>query len=1487
MRTFNGLLCGLCLFFSIGLINAQSEYAIAYQNEYIELSENIHDFKWRDLDRSDRIKGGYYMWMQFFETPVQQVQDKLKANGIELQAFINNSTYLAFVPSSTAPSQLAGYGVRAIHPVPPAYKLSANLRDGNIGDWALKGDQLHVTLLHHDKVTTDYVLNELLEMDIVLEQEVKSMNSLDLLIPNDCLDELAALSFIKYVAVIDAPAIKEDEDARGLHRSANLDTRTPGDRNYDGSGIGVMVRDDGGIGPHIDFHGRIDNSGASPSYGEHGDGVAGILTGAGNLNPGNRGMAAGADLYVVDYTADFTAAATFSLIENGQVQITNSSYGNGCNGGYTDRAALVDQQTNDFPSLLHVFSAGNSGTVNCEYGAGPGWGNITGGHKQGKNVIATANSFSDGDLAGSSSKGPATDGRIKPDITANGQNQISTDPGNGYSAFGGTSGASPGVAGVSAQLYQAYQELNNGNLPESALIKATLLNTANDYGNPGPDFNFGWGMLNGLRAVKLIEDNRFFQDKVSQGESNNHLITIPEGTVEVRFMVYWRDPAAFPGATTALVNDLDMKVLNTNQDTLLPFVLDPTPNPVNLNQDATNGEDHLNNMEQVVIDYPAAGDYTININGFDVPQGPQDYYIVYEVITDNITLTYPNTRVKLVSNTTVFIHWDAVNVEEGFNVEYSSDNGDSWNSIGFAPAGSHLETWTVPSGFSGEALVRVTSGSYSDVSDTTFSYGRRVSGLEITAACPTTMSFTWDAFDGADMYDLYILGEKYMEVVGSTSETTITVNTPELGTDVWYAVAARNTTTGAETRRTNAVRYNDGLLNCPLAIDLTVVDFLSSSSDFSAICNPLADSLMVVRLYNNGMQDEFNFPVSYQIGGQDPVVQMFTDTLSPGEGVDFTFPEPISFPTTGAYDITVNVNTVGDEFVGNNDFEIALFITNLEASPFEESFELTGFPSEIWQIVNEDNATTWEEVNVIGSDGNPTTAGYIDNFSYEAREERDIVKTALYTVSESAYLTFDLAKAQYGNNFRDAFQVEISTDCGDSYEVIYFKDGFDLATVPNYITANWSPDGPNDWRTDSIDVSAYAGQEVTFQFVNINGYGNGTFLDNVNLTEEVVVVINVDLEVAELLSTSDDFASVCNNDGDNLVSVNLTNNGVQDQSDFEVSYQLNNQPVVTEQFQGVLAAGETVEFTFTEPLTIDEDGEYELNITVNADGDQVTNNDGLSSTFSLFVDLADTPFEEQFEDTGFPSANWRINNPDDAQGWEEITVIGSDGAGTTAGYVNNFSYDTDGERDIVQTQVYTIIDSAYLYFDLAKAQASIINSDAFLVEVSTDCGDSFEVIYTKSGLELSTVSDFETANWTPSSEEDWRREYVDLQNYVGQNVLFQFVNINGNGNGTFLDNVNVMQGLDSISSNRELLTLEGVEIFPNPTDAYLNVRLPQSITGMVSLELFNNVGQLVNKQQEVLSGSQLSLDVTAQPAGVYYLRIRSGQKQSMKKVVIE
>ena len=1054
------------------------------------------------MPETSKLADGYFGWIQFMETPDQQTQNYFADNDLRLLDYVGNGTYLFYMADSTPISVLAERKVRSISPVDGRFKMAPAILNNEIPDYAQRGDRILVALEYHSIVSRDYIIADLRAQQIEVAQVYDSANFMDLIIPDNCLETLSNSPYVRFVELVPAPPVKEDIQGKSIHRSNGLDTQMAGGWDYTGEGVGILVRDDGVIGPHIDFEGRIINI-PPTSSGSHGDGVAGIFAGAGNLNPRYRGMAAGADMYVSNYVSTFLDSPTTSLIGDGSVMITNSSYGDGCNAGYTFNARTVDTQTNNFENVLHVFSCGNSNGNNCGYGAGTQWGNITGGHKQGKNVIATANVFFDGTLVSSSSRGPAHDGRIKPDITAHGQGQISTAANNGYQAFGGTSGAAPGVAGVSAQLYELYADTHGGVMPKSGLVKAALLNTAQDAGNVGPDFKFGWGIVNGLRAGKLLDEDRFLSDDISNGELNTHSVTIPTGTTQMRIMLYWTDPAAASGTSSALVNDLDLIVKDPSDASYSPWILDSTPDPSALDTPATTGADHLNNMEQVLINNPAAGSYTVEVTGFDVPFGPQEYFIVYEIIQENLTVIYPNFNESVVPGETTVIHWDAVNTTDSFTVEYTTDDGGSWTTITTASASTTNISWTVPDVATGQARVRITSGSFSDESDNNFSIAPVIDedDIEITQVCADFMTFVWEAVPGAESYDVYVLGEKYMEITTNTTETSATISIDSPDDSNWIAVAPKNDTEGWTGLRSIAkANAPTGLLNCDFANDLAVESINNTVGDFNIVCDsdPVVISATIINVSSN---PQSGFDVIYTVDDGTPVVEPFVGTIDPGNVANFSFATPLSLSSTGTISLSVSIDLDIDENSDNDELSQDFFVQSdaTALNDFEE-FELTGFPSEGWFVINPDDSRRWNAfAGIIGPDGEGSRVGFMNNFFYTPNGETDSFVTEIYdlTGADVPGLVFDLAKAQRAGGTGDQLQVDISLDCGETWTNIYDKSGFDLATVPGAVTSFWTPDEGSDWREEEIDLSAYIGEQVQFRFVNITGGGNGTFIDNV------------------------------------------------------------------------------------------------------------------------------------------------------------------------------------------------------------------------------------------------------------------------------------------------------------------------------------------------------------------------------------------------------
>ena len=203
-----------------------------------------------------------------------------------------------------------------------------------------------------------------LAQNIYVNQVVEHANLLyaDVFVKD--IQSIAANAYVRYVDIAPEPGEPEHDLARSLHRVNMLNRGIPGDRDFDGTGVSVAVNDDGFVGPHIDFTGRTEQSDVlGDETGDHGDMVAGILGGAGNLDPTMRGMAPGSFIHVRQY--DGSLPNTVALHQNDQVMIFNSSYGNGCNAGYTALTEQVDDEIDSNPALIQVFSCGNSGGSDC------------------------------------------------------------------------------------------------------------------------------------------------------------------------------------------------------------------------------------------------------------------------------------------------------------------------------------------------------------------------------------------------------------------------------------------------------------------------------------------------------------------------------------------------------------------------------------------------------------------------------------------------------------------------------------------------------------------------------------------------------------------------------------------------------------------------------------------------------------------------------------------------------------------------------------------------------------------------------------------------------------------------------------------------------------------------------------------------------------------------------------------------------------------
>ena len=421
-------------------------------------------------------------------------------------------------------------------------------------------------------------------------------------------------------------------------------------RGLTGAGIDALVYDQGQVDPgHDDFAGRL-VSGDAASVASHSTHVAGTLGGSGALSSGQfAGVAPGARLisYALggfnagilmysnpgDLQADFTAAvqthgadvANVSLGSN--VRINN--YPCSIVGDYGVTDALIDAiATGSLGPKLSIVVAGGNERPN------PACGRIyatTTPPAGAKNVLSVGGINSDDDLVLSfSAWGPTDDGRIKPDIVAPGCQQggdhtvTSTLPGDAYGAFCGTSMAAPAVTGALALLVE---DLRARSLPdpEPAVLRALAYHAAVDLDSPGPGYETGYGKLNPRGMLDLLRGGAVRQAEVGHGQSDVMSLVVADPNVPFRVTLAWDDPPAAAGAAEALVNDLDLRVLDPSGARRFPWTLDPVSPSTPAVQAA---EDHANNMERV--DAPGmAGTWRVEVSGSRVAgASPQRYALV-------------------------------------------------------------------------------------------------------------------------------------------------------------------------------------------------------------------------------------------------------------------------------------------------------------------------------------------------------------------------------------------------------------------------------------------------------------------------------------------------------------------------------------------------------------------------------------------------------------------------------------------------------------------------------------------------------------------------------------------------------------------------------------------------------------------------------------------------------------------------------------------
>ncbi len=524
-----------------------------------------------------------------------------------------------------------------------------------------------------------------------------------------------------------------------------------------GAGITVSINENRFDSSDVDFRGRHQPSLKSAAQlTDHAHIMASLVAGAGNSDPAGRGAAPGAQILssnfaglLPDDDADYAAQ---------NITVQNHSYGIAIENYYGPSALAYDHSVALRPALLHVFSAGNDGlaaSLSGIYANLMGFANLTGNFKMAKNVLTVGSVDSFGQVPPLSSRGPAYDGRTKPDLMAFGPS--------------GTSEAAALVSGATAVLQQAFFE-QYGTRPAAHTLRAVLLNTTDDIAPLGPDFTSGYGSLNLKNALQVILNQQLTFGEVENTTTKTFPLNLPPNAHNLRVTLAWDDPPAQPGTARSLINDLDLTLLAPNGSVWQPWVLNTAPHPDSLRQPARRGRDSLNNAEQILLDFPPSGLYQIQVYGQRILPENQTFTLTFDWDTlQHFEWDCPVQNDPAIVGQAAILRWTTNLTAATGRIEWRPLGSNDWQLIDpAAPLAAGYRRWLVPDTFAA-AQVRMLADSRAFVSDT-FLIAPELR-MRVGFDCPDSVLLRWNAVGPGAVYQLWGLGNRYLEPLLTTADT--------------------------------------------------------------------------------------------------------------------------------------------------------------------------------------------------------------------------------------------------------------------------------------------------------------------------------------------------------------------------------------------------------------------------------------------------------------------------------------------------------------------------------------------------------------------------------------------------------------------------------------------------------------------------------------------------------------------------------------------
>ena len=742
---------------------------------------------------------------------------------------------------------------------------------------------------------------------------------------------------------------------------------------------------------------------------------------------------------------------------------------------------------------------------------------VSGGQRATNN--ATMSSFS--------SWGPTDDGRIKPDLVANGVDLFSSGNGSDTAYYGssGTSMSSPNAAGSAVLVAQEYVQLF-GQAMRSSTMRGLLIHTADDIGTAGPDYVNGWGLINTKTAVDLVRDHASNPTKVRLTEglitTNNQTITHSftwDGVSPIKATLAWTDPAgavitSADSRTNNLVNNLDLRVVGpsgvTNRPYVMPFV--GTWTQESMNQAATTGTNNTDNVEQVYIASPSAGGtYQAVVTYQGTLSGNQQHY---SLLISGSALTFEEEPATISPTSALSVPGVVVNIGGRPGFRDTPDDYTAWTNG--STGGNGFGAWSLTA--SGNAGHFLASNEANLTVGSAKGFGLYASGGGVATA---TRNFN-NAMEAGDTFMLEF-DNNWVDNGGQVgfsltdSSGTSRLRFYFIGGEQFYRVS--DSITGRQT----GIPYRDSGLTVYVTLDQNGgYTLVAGGSSFSGtLGGGGAISRLVVQNNNAGPETSRNLYIGEMTMTGDPL----------GAGTD------VRMVRAGRNDIVAgSVQLVSGQLQATLDLTGAaaglwtVVATNPDGSilRFDDSFTVTAVTPFEWSENFDGTVSGWSSVALRGSNtwSISTATNHSAPSSYFASGPATITTAALQSpaiaVPEGAsdlqlrfWHNYNLQNARDGGQLQISFDngstwLGVGTDSGTSFAESGYNAALNTQGNPNALSdfagqAAWTGNSGGFLETvlNVTDNAKFAGKSVRFRWVlatDSTTPSTGWYVDTISLT---------------------------------------------------------------------------------------------------------------------------------------------------------------------------------------------------------------------------------------------------------------------------------------------------------------------------------------------------------------------------------------------------